>query len=72
MWEPFLWLALLVAGYRRLTQRRAGSRTTGPLTNVGDAPPSAQPVTQPRFDDNGLATYSMVLPNDLRGKAGDR
>jgi len=64
MWEPFLWLALLVAGWRWLTRRRAGSSITGPLPNVADAPSNAEPMTQPRLDDNGLATYSMVLPNE--------
>jgi hypothetical protein len=64
MWEPFLWLALLVAAWRWLTRRRIARSTAGPLPQVGDAPSNAEPIMQPRFDDNGLATYSMVIPAD--------
>ncbi len=72
MWEPFLWLALLVAGWRLISRRRGGSSNVGPLTDVGDAPSGAQPMTQLRLDDNGLATYSMVTPDDIAGQARDR
>lgn len=69
MWEPFLWLALIVAAWRWLTRRHASSRPAGPLPNVGEAPRNAEPIIQPRLDDNGLATYSMVVPTtpDTRG-----
>jgi hypothetical protein len=66
MWEPFLWLALLVAGWRWLTRRRAGGSPTEPLLNVADAPSDAEPLIQPRLDDNGLVTYSMVVPDTAR------
>lgn len=70
MWEPFLWLALIVAAWRWLT-RRPSTNVTGPLADVGDAPSDAEPVMRPRLDDNGLATYSVVVPG--RGhKVGSR
>jgi hypothetical protein len=72
MWEPFLWLALIVGGWRWLTRRRSGSSAFGPLTSVGDAPSDAEPLIRPRLDDNGLATYSMVVPVDQAEPAGDR
>lgn len=59
MWEPFLWLALLVTAWRWLTRRRSPA-PSGPLPDIGDAPPQAQPIVRLRLDDNGLATYSMV------------
>lgn len=62
MWEPFLWLALIVAAWRGLTRRRSRSSAFGPLASVGDAPSDAAPVIRPRLDDNGLATYSLVIP----------
>ena len=60
MWEPFLWIALLVTAWRWLTRRRSGG-TTGALPNVGDAPSTAEPIARPELDDNGLATYSLNL-----------
>lgn len=62
MWEPFLWLALAVAVWRWL--RHPHGPSTRPLPNVGDAPAGAEPLIRPRLDDNGLATYSMVVPVD--------
>ena len=70
MWEPFLWLALIVAAWRGLTHRRSGSSAFGPLTSVGDAPSDAEPILRPRLDDNGLATYSMVVPVGPAERAG--
>lgn len=64
MWEPFLWLALVVAAWRGLTRPRSNSSAFGPLASVGDAPADAKPVFRPRLDDNGLATYTMVFPVD--------
>jgi hypothetical protein len=61
MWEPVLWLALIVAAWRWMT-RRPSTNVLGPLANVGDAPSDAEPVIRPRLDDNGLATYSVVVP----------
>ncbi len=66
MWEPFLWLALLVAGWRWMTRRRAERSHAGPLLDVADAPPDAEPVFRPRLDDNGLATYSTFVPDPAR------
>jgi hypothetical protein len=62
MWEPFLWIALLVTAWRWLTHRRSRP-TLGPMPNVGDAPPGAEPMIRPRLDDNGLATYSFAFPD---------
>jgi hypothetical protein len=62
MWEPFLWLALIVAAWRWVTRRRSDSNAFGPVASVGDAPPDAEPLIRPRLDDNGLGTYSMVVP----------
>ena len=64
MWEPILWLALLLAAFRWLRHPTAGAWTSGPLPDVPDAPSDAEPVIQPRLDDNGLATYTMVIPRD--------
>ncbi len=66
MWEPFLWLALLVAGWRWLTRRRTDRTPAGPLLDVADAPSDAEPMIQPRLEDNGLATYSMFVPDPTR------
>lgn len=71
MWEPFLWLALIVAAWRWLTRRQSGSGAFGPLESVGDAPSEAEPLIRPRLDDNGLATYSMVVPVDQAEPTGD-
>lgn len=68
MWEPFLWLALLVAAWRWLTRRPVARRPSGPLPDVGNAPLDAEPVVRPRLDDNGLATYSMVIPRPGEGE----
>lgn len=65
MWEPFLWLALLVSAWRWLIRRR-GARQMAPMPDVGDAPAHAEPVLRPRLDDNGLVTYSMVVPDRPR------
>lgn len=62
MWEPFLWLALLVAAWRWLRTPTHTGWETGNLPDVADAPPDAEPMVQPRLDDNGLATYTMVIP----------
>lgn len=63
MWEPFLWLALAVAAWRWVARdRRQGQGFAGPLPDVGDAPADAEPMIRPRLDDNGLATYTMVIP----------
>jgi hypothetical protein len=70
MWEPFLWLALIVAAWRWVRRRRSGSNAFGPLASVGDAPSDAEPLIRPRLDDNGLATYSMVVPR--RAASGRR
>lgn len=72
MWEPFLWLALIVAAWRWLTRRRSRTSAFGPGPSVGNAPPDAEPVIRPRLDDNGLATYSMVIPQDRADGKRDR
>ena len=51
-------------GFRWLRHPTAGAWTSGPLPDVPDAPADAEPVIQPRLDDNGLATYTMVIPRD--------
>lgn len=71
MWEPFLWWALVVAVWRWLTRRRSGVNTFGPLPDVGDAPADAEPIIRPRLDDNGLATFSMVVPAAADGHAAN-
>jgi hypothetical protein len=68
MWQPFLLLALLVAALRWLTRRRAPAGPTEPLPDVGDAPLDAEPIIRPRLDDNGLATYTMVIPREGEGR----
>jgi hypothetical protein len=68
MWQPFLLLALLVAAWRWLTRRRAATEPTESLPDVGDAPPDAEPIIRPRLDDNGLATYTMVIPREGEGQ----
>jgi hypothetical protein len=65
MWEPFLWLALLVAALRWLRHPTAGAWASGNLPDVPDAPGDAEPLIRPRLDDNGLATYTMVVPSDV-------
>lgn len=62
MVEPFLWLALAVRGWRWLTRPRSPTAVE-PLPEVADAPPRAEPTFRPRFDDNGLATYSLSPPD---------
>jgi hypothetical protein len=42
----------------------AGAWASGDLPEVGDAPADAEPVIRPRLDDNGLATYTLVVPRD--------
>jgi hypothetical protein len=64
MWEPFLWLALLVMALRWLRHPTARTWASGPLPDVPDAPADAEPLFRPRLDDNGLATYTMVIPGD--------
>jgi hypothetical protein len=71
MWEPFLWLALIVAAWRWLTRRQSGNGALGPLTSVDDAPSDAEPMIRPRLDDNGLVTYSMVIPVGQEEPADD-
>jgi hypothetical protein len=61
MWEPFLLIALLVTAWRWLTRRRSPG-AIGAMPNVGDAPSTAKPIVRPELDDNGLATYSLNLP----------
>lgn len=61
MWEPFLWLALLVAALRWLRHPHTAWQT-GDMPDVADAPADATPLARPRLEDNGLGTYSMVLP----------
>jgi hypothetical protein len=64
MWEPFLWLALLVAGIRWVMRRGWLRRAAGPLPDVADAPRDAEPIVRPLLEDNGLVTYAMVFPGD--------
>lgn len=64
MWEPFLWLALLVAAWRWLRQPAHADWETGRLPDIADAPADAEPIVRPRLDDNGLATYTMVIPRE--------
>ena len=64
MWEPVLWLALLVAAWRWLRQPTHTDWETGNLPDVADAPADAEPIVRPRLDDNGLATYTMVIPRE--------
>ena len=61
VWEPFLWIALAVKGWRWLTGAHS-STAQDPLPNVDDAPPDAEPVFRPSLDDNGLATFSLTPP----------
>jgi hypothetical protein len=75
MWEPVLWLALLVAALRWLRGPTAGAFTSGDLPDIGDAPADAEPVFRPRLDDNGLGTYTMVVPREgeeREGQSADR
>lgn len=66
-WLPFLVLALVVMGLRRLRRERGRRRLfAGPLPDIADAPPDAQPMLTPRLDDNGLATFTMVVPRSRR------
>lgn len=69
MVEPFLWIALVVTGWRWLRRRRS-RRPLGPIPRVGHAPPDAQPIIRPRLDDNGLATYSFRFPDGPATEAG--
>lgn len=62
MREPFLWLALLVAAWRWLRRPTHTEWETGNLPDVADAAADAEPIVRPRLDDNGLATYTMVIP----------
>ena len=64
MWEPVLWLALLVAAVRWLTHPHRVGPATEPMPEIGDAPADAEPLIRPRLDDTGLATYTMVIPRD--------
>jgi hypothetical protein len=62
MWEPFLWLALIVAAWRWFRHPTAHTFASNDLPDVANAPADAEPVIRPRLDDNGLATYTMVVP----------
>ena len=53
-------VALVVGVWLLARQRTHGRR--GPLPNVVDAPPSAEPIAPLRMNDNGLGTYSLDLP----------
>ena len=64
MWEPVLWLALLVAAWRWLRHPTHTDWETGNLPDIADAPADAEPIVRPRLDDNGLATYTMVIPRE--------
>ncbi|MCV0402680.1 MAG: hypothetical protein K5924_03105 [Chloroflexi bacterium] len=66
-WLPFLVLALAIMGWRRIRRGRGRPRgVAGPLPDVADAPADAQPMLTPRLDDNGLATFTMVVPRRRR------
>ena len=70
MREPFLWLALLVAAWRWLRRPTHTEWETGNLPDVADAAADAEPIVRPRLDDNGLATYTMVIPSESE-RAGE-
>lgn len=53
-------LALIVYAWRAL--RRTRGIWSGPIADVGDAPPDAEPIARPRLSDDGLATYYLHLP----------
>jgi hypothetical protein len=53
-------VALIVYAWRAL--RRTRGTWSGPIANVGDAPPDAEPIARPRLNDDGLATYSLHIP----------
>jgi hypothetical protein len=70
MWEPILWLALLVAAWRWLRQPAHVEWETGKLPDIADAPGHAEPIVRPGLDDNGLGTYTMVIPRESE-RAGE-
>jgi hypothetical protein len=73
MLESFLFLALIVvAAWRWLRQPSTAAWASGPLADVGDAPADAEPMFRPRLDDNGLGTYTMVVPGLGRHRAEGR
>lgn len=55
-------VVLLIVGLRKIGTSRTRSR--GRLQDVGDAPPSAEPIATPRLDDIGLGTYSLDVAAD--------
>lgn len=65
---PFeLTAALLVAlavGVWRLLRRPTGSRSEGPLPDVGDAPPNATSISSPRWNDDGVGAYDPAFPTN--------
>lgn len=68
MYDPgglssFLLLALLIMGWRWWRTVRKRSPFGGTLPDVGDAPSDAEPMFRPQLDDNGLATFSSLLPS---------
>ena len=51
--------ALIVYAWRAM--RRTRGAWSGPIANVGDAPPDAEPIARPRLNDDGLGTYRFDL-----------
>jgi hypothetical protein len=63
-------VALIVYAWRAL--RRSRGSWSGPIPDVGTPPPDASPIAQPRFDDNGLATHSLVFSTPGESTASQR
>lgn len=53
-------VAMVVGVWQLLHWRPAAD--LGALPDVGDAPPDAEPIVTPHFNDNGLGAYSLELP----------
>jgi hypothetical protein len=57
---PVIPAVLLIVYAWRAVRRTRGS-WSGPLPDIGEAPPDAEPIVRPRLNDDGLVTFSLDL-----------
>jgi hypothetical protein len=51
--------ALVIYAWRAI--RRTRGDWSGPIADVAEAPPDAEPIGRPRLNDDGLATFRLDL-----------
>ncbi len=51
--------ALMIYAWRAM--RRTRGAWSGPIEDVGEAPPDAEPIGRPRLNDDGTGTFRLDL-----------